>query len=142
MARCPSVREKARAILICTQRTEADMTKMPQTVRVGVYTYRVTEDGTEWARYVNDGTGKDRAGFSDHNTLVIAINPGLAPDQKAETLIHEVLHAAWWIGSVGSLEALKDDADVEEFVVSHLSPWLLMTLRDNPELVEYLREPD
>lgn len=122
--------------------TEANGAPMPTHVKVGLYVYTVTQDGEAWAKYVNDGTAKDRMGFSDHNLLIIAVNPGVSPMQKADTLLHEVLHACWWNGSIGSLEALSDNADHEEFIISHMSPWLLMVLRDNPELLDYLENPE
>ena len=54
--------------------------------------------------------------------------------QEAETVIHEVLHAVWYImGIHGKPEA-------EEAIVNRMSVGLAMVFRDNPDLIEWMKE--
>ena len=61
------------------------------------------------------------------------LRPDQGADQKADTLLHEVLHAIWEQTPLRSRES-----DEQEEVVVALAAPLLDTLRRNPRLVEYL----
>ena len=61
----------------------------------------------------------------------------LSLSQQQDTLLHEVLHMIWDNFPRVDLPSQKD---LEETVVSGLSPYLLAALRDNPKLVAFLLE--
>lgn len=108
------------------------MTPLPKTITVGPYRYRVVADADALARgAIEDGTGR-LAGRHDPARQVIAIDPDLGPDAEAETLTHELLHAA--------LEQVPNELtnEQEERLVLGLGFVLLDVLRRNPALVAYL----
>lgn len=55
---------------------------------------------------------------------------------KRENLFHELLHAVWEKAKLDETYARS----TEEFVISSLGGWLLDTLKDNPDLRDYLFE--
>jgi hypothetical protein len=109
--------------------------RLPSVIRVGPRRYKVTSDRTRMGR-LSRTERADLQGFTDHRALTIDIDPNQAPDEKADTLLHEVIH------TVTNLTGLNGDwdAETEERVVNRLSPALLDVLRRNPTLVTYLLE--
>lgn len=97
---------------------------MPLRLRIGAQWWRVR-------RRELDPDGRDY-GWTEPRRLLITLAPRQAAGQLRDTLLHEVLHACW------SQCALDVDADTEERIVGALAPWLLLTLRENSELVEFL----
>lgn len=63
---------------------------------------------------------------------LIYLNTKQSAGQLRESMLHELLHA---ILSYAPQPLTYDD---EERLCRSLSPWLLMTLRDNPDLVKFL----
>lgn len=53
-----------------------------------------------------------------------------------ETLFHEVLHAVMCLS--GARAILDMETEVEEKLISGLAPALLLALRDNPDLTDFL----
>ena len=98
---------------------------LPSVVRVGFREYLVQQ----WKPL--SATSARRLGECDHLELVIRIREDLAPALQAETLLHEVLHCAFWTGGI-------EDKDDEERTVSVLSTQLAQIWRDNPKLVAFL----
>jgi len=107
------------------------MTELPAVVQVGPMRYSVVADKAKCDAEAVD-TGRRVMGYSDHSALEIAVKAGMARDQEADTVLHEVLHCCLRQsdGELGN--------EVEERVVGSLSPLLLDTLRRNPALVAYL----
>lgn len=70
--------------------------------------------------------------FHDHEGL-IQIDYTIAPEQQADTLIHEILHAIWASRSMPSRVS-------EEQAVTKLASGLATVLRDNPFLSLWLGE--
>lgn len=64
---------------------------------------------------------------------VIQIDHTIPPDQQADTLIHEILHAIW---ASRSLPARVS----EETAVTRLASALATVLRDNPDLPMWLEQ--
>lgn len=77
--------------------------------------------------------GVPNAGMCDNFNLVIHVLDGQHPVEEADTLIHELLHAIWFIMSIdhGGLD--------EEAVVRRLASGLTGVFLDNPELLAYLQ---
>lgn len=108
------------------------MTAPPTTVTVGPHEYRVGRD--DHSTQVCSAGDSTCVGHTSHADLAIDLRTGLAPSFERETLLHETIHAAWY---VAGLQA-SDVAPHEEHVVSTLAPALLQVLRDNPGLLAYL----
>lgn len=98
--------------------------KMPESVETGPFLYRV-----HLSEIALDGYN----GGTNFNNRVIAIDGNITLDGQRETLLHEVLHCTLDLTGLRSM-----GKDEEENLVASLSPWLLMVLRDNPELVKFL----
>ena len=77
--------------------------------------------------------GATSVGLCDNSNLVIHVLDGQHPVEEYDTLIHELLHAIWFIMSIdyGGLD--------EESVVRRLASGLTGVFLDNPELLTYLQ---
>ena len=77
--------------------------------------------------------GVPNVGMCDNYNLVIHVLDGQHQVEEADTLIHELLHAIWFIMSIdhGGLD--------EEAVVLRLASGLVGVFLDNPELLAYLQ---
>jgi len=123
---------------------------MPASIRVGAVTYRIIMETAE-VKAVSDaavarGDGEWEA-FSDHDKLIIGLNPDHAPDKNRVSLIHELLHCALRHSgaSVNTYADVVYEArdrvgglTVEEFAVAAMAGPVLSVLLDNPDLVAYL----
>lgn len=111
------------------------MAKRPEHIQVGPYGCRVLADvGALLATQL--ACGDRRVGSFSNHALTITIDPTMAPDMQAETLLHETLHA---VLEAAGMPGGKHD--VEEWL-QHATPGLLGVLRANPALVAYLLAPD
>lgn len=110
------------------------MTEMPTSVRVGPFTYRVTQD---WEDYARLGEDPDCYGHTDHKALVITINPRLVYASAAETLWHEVKHVVCRVIGLEDGATLKEEGWVNATACMEWAAW-----RDNPGLVTYLLAED
>lgn len=98
--------------------------KPPRHVDVGPHRYRIVVDDDG----LLDGAG--RVGQCVPDRLTIALSAGMPHTQAADTVIHEICHAA--------LNAIQLDDGVEESVCLCLAPALLQVVRSNPSLLEWL----
>lgn len=129
----------------------ADMpNNIPGTVRIGAVTYTIVFDAAEIhaaSANTHGGQAGEWSAYSDHEKLIIGINPEHALDANRFSMIHEILHCA--LRSSGSHPGTYADVvyeahdrvaglTVEEFTVSAMTGPLLSALRDNPQLVAYL----
>lgn len=107
------------------------MSDLPTHIQVGPMRYTVAVDQVA----INaEGSSKHVYGVTLHKKLSIFLAEGMAADQEADTLLHEVLHACL---NVTGQDLPYTDTQMEA-VVYGLSPVLLDTLRRNPDLVAYL----
>lgn len=75
-------------------------------------------------------------GLCNHNKGTIQISSEIDLDyDKAVTLLHEIFHAI--VNHYGLGNVLKDD---EERVVDQMSRGTMMVFRDNPKLMDFLKE--
>lgn len=98
---------------------------LPKTVRVGPHTYTIL-------RQRKAVLGND-IGKCHYDGLQICIRHGLPRSKAQEVLMHELLHACTY-PTLAEGTALSD----EQFV-DGIAPTLLQVLRENPDLVAYLR---
>ena len=70
----------------------------------------------------------------------IEIQPDLSNVDEANTLIHEILHAATWICSLSQVGQPLEQSKDEELVINSLSNNLTQVFIDNEWLLPYLIE--
>ena len=95
---------------------------MPISVKIGPHIYTVVR------AYRNGANG-----FCDIDGLKVAVQPRLRKTKAQEVLLHEIMHALTHPTLCGSGKFTD-----EEFVTG-VTPLLLQVLKDNPDLLEYLR---
>ena len=70
----------------------------------------------------------------------IEIQKEISGIDYANTLLHEIIHAVIYLSSLNSDGgALKDD-DAEEQVANTITNWLMGVFRDNPAILDILKE--
>jgi hypothetical protein len=95
--------------------------RIPQTLKIGAYNWTVQED----ADVVAEG---GVYGSTHFRTQKIFLAPDISVENKAETLLHELLHTAIYYS--GLKERLPSSISDEEIVAS-ISPLLYQIITDN-----------
>ena len=100
--------------------------KLPKSVKIGPHTYNIKEDlPPEGGLY---GSFQSEEG--------IRLDPRMASlSHKQEVILHEILHSI----VLNFIPQLKDE-EAEEQIVTVMANSLVLVLKDNPELVEFLTE--
>ena len=76
----------------------------------------------------------DRAecdGITLHHRGIIEVEKGLPAIEQANTMLHEVMHAVYYVQGMNCIDAKADD--VEEKIINSLGNGLTQVFRDNPE---------
>lgn len=102
--------------------------RLPNKVLIGLADYQIIVDGDIGAE------SPGNAGMCHTSTKKIWINSNQQPACMAQTLWHEILHAASYEYSVHYV----DNPD-EEYLVDAYSLALCQVFRDNPEIVQWTR---
>jgi hypothetical protein len=128
----------------------------PSDVRIGPVRYAITWE-SEAIKSASDsaddrgdtGSNGEWIAYSDHEKMVIGLNPDHSDEYNRISLVHEVLHcclriAGVWPNTYGRILAEARDRDegvpVEEFTISAQAPTLLGVLRDNPGVLAWLTD--
>lgn len=111
--------------------------KVPSAIRIGSQTYDIYE------RSVNsDAALSDSHAYTYNNGNFIVLNSDLHIQQKRRYLMHEILHAVIHVFGQNDKASKDEKTDTEEnmdhFYIYLLQEPLVMLLRDNPSLVEFL----
>jgi len=103
-------------------------------------TYLVTVDPDDWMRIEHKTQRKGDYGHCQHDTATIYISPTCSRDVQRLTLWHEVMHALCEtvMGAPIWRYLGPDRNEREESVIRMLESPIVLVLRDNPELVDYL----
>jgi hypothetical protein len=118
---------------------------LPDQVVVGPFVFDIVEhdgpfepqEGTERKK----GETRQLAGQCVRSSLQIHLDTTMAPGQVRTVFFHELLHAcAGLAGNEYWVNFRRDE--LEEFVVDNMSNVLVMVLRDNPAIAEFIMEPD
>jgi hypothetical protein len=108
-------------------------------VRIGPHEYTIYWSDEHWERLRirEDGLGH-LMGRTAHHLGEIYIKPGMSPSQLRDTLLHEIMHCIYSSGLGINLSNIRHVDDLDEYLVSTVTPWLLGVLRDNPDVLAYL----
>jgi hypothetical protein len=120
------------------------MDNLPHYVHIGQHTYDIVSDENSWVKIQKEEAERgELLGMLRSEQLAIYLSPEQAATQKADTLLHEVLHAICIsLGLVGVLTSLRKSADIEEVLVGLLTPVLHQVLHDNEDLYTFLMDPE
>lgn len=102
--------------------------RLPGRIRVGLYDFTIQK----WE--ATQAASAQRFGECSCAEQRIAVQRDMPTRVKAaDTMLHEVGHAVWWAFGV-------EDADKEERTVSIMSSGMATVYRDNPWLLDWLKE--
>lgn len=99
---------------------------MPASVKVGYRTYRIELWSEQQAQ------DEDSDGECDHDAGVIRLDPLMDAQKAGNTLLHEIIHAVWYVWS------MPEENIAEEFAVDALTNGLATVMRDNPGLFGWM----
>ena len=109
-------------------RAVAFVKKLPPTIRVGVYDFAIEQ----WDSCT--AMGRHRWGECSVSEMHIGIQRDMPSRIKAaDTFSHEVMHATYWAFGIS-------DDDKEERTVNLMASGMLCVYRDNPWLLDWLKE--
>jgi hypothetical protein len=104
---------------------ENGLASLPKVIRVGPFDVAITFHGREWAN--------DKQGEFDSDAMTVALHEGMPGGAYAAScVLHELFHAIWYA------QALVESEE-EERAVNALSIGLTQVLRDNPPLIDWLK---
>jgi hypothetical protein len=109
------------------------VTDRPDEISTGNQVYRVLWDDVSWKRC----EGGERFALTRFGDNEIFINPDITETMQRDSLLHEVLHLATDHLTLDGLGKVRG-FDLDEYIVRGATPWLLLILRGNPDLVAYL----
>jgi hypothetical protein len=119
--------------------------KRPTRVKVGPHVYKILYSKSSWQKYA-DKKKSNLVGLTiaEKGIILIKGNDSLNESQRRDTLLHEILHAAFALNSFKLMPMkLPDDYhDLEEIVILLHTPALLGVLRENPKVVDWLLTED
>lgn len=78
-------------------------------------------------------------GYYDSDKQVIVLKNSLKDSQEIEILIHELLHSINYYTNVLEMST-EEDRLKEEKYVDTMAAGLTLLLKDNPELIDYIKE--
>lgn len=118
------------------------MAQLPGFIKIGRLLYTVVSDAATFHELSQGDSGvrSNDHGASNHHRTMIAINPSDSPTQKADTLLHEILHCIWFVSSADDIQRMEGDK--EEATIARLTPWLCLVLAENPGVAAFINEPE
>lgn len=111
----------------------------PTNLKIGYADFSVEYvDEGDWAKR---GFSDDDGGQLDGARALISVRCSEEIDEIhiREILLHEVLHACFYVTGLSNGDMLRVQVNIEEYVVAHISPVLIDVLRSNPEFAKYLQ---
>lgn len=108
---------------------------LPARLKIGPLPFQVAGD-LPALNAKRQACGDQRVGNTDTHAGLILVDPTLPPAMQADTLLHEVLHA------IHSVLVLRKDRQSAEEWIGVTATLLLGVLRDNPDLVAFVTQPD
>jgi len=109
--------------------------KMPSEVQIGTQLWAIEERDRNRDSALSD----DAYGYTLNRDSLIIIDSLATPSRKRQTLLHELMHAVRH--TLGSPITPKNDDDSdtwEHFFIAMYEEGLLLIIRENPEVLEYL----
>jgi Zn-dependent peptidase ImmA (M78 family) len=113
--------------------------KMPTKVDIGTQTWTIVERSPD----LDDALSSTAFGYTLTRSSTIIIDSSLTPSRKRQTLLHELLHAIRYsMGNITVPVSSDDETKAtdawEHYFISIYEEGLLLTIRNNPAILEYL----
>ena len=111
--------------------------KMPSSVRVGPQVFTILERTRKEDSLLNEGN----YGYTLDQFNRIVIDKDMDPTKKKSTVLHELMHACRMVWESPIKPKSDDEFGVwEHFFIGVWESSMLMLLKDNSDLVEWLLE--
>jgi len=111
------------------------MSKLKKTIKIGYADIKIKllnkKESPKWC--------KDHFGEYDSNKSEMLINSNLTKIEEANTFLHELLHASFWISGLSTEGGVLEPKKREEIVVHALANNLAQVFRDNKWILPYLK---
>ena len=107
---------------------------LPSKVKIGPQTFSIEFRDPNQDGMLNDGT----LGYTLDAGNLIVVSKDLPKTKQRVTLMHEILHACRMIFENGMPEKGAKYNEWEHFFIGVYENSLIMIMRDNPELMEWL----
>lgn len=113
--------------------------KMPTNIQIGTQKWTIIERSSN----IDDSLSSSAYGYTLDRSSTIIIDVDATPSRKRQTLLHELLHAIRFsMGSPITPTPNDDESKTteawEHYFIGMYEEGLLLTIRNNPELLEYL----
>jgi len=108
---------------------------LPNKVRVGYKDIKIKYVRPDYKKWVMT----DCFGEYDYRQNVINIQHDLCGQERANTIIHEIMHAAVQVSGLNQEKAALEKDEHEEAVVNQLTNVMMGVFRDNDWIVEMLK---
>jgi hypothetical protein len=105
-------------------------------IKVGYSTITIKKQSAQFSK---DNMGNQYGQYLSRENR-IEIQPDLSNVDEANTLIHEILHASVWVGSLCQAGQPLSERNDEEVVVNVLTNSLIQVFIDNDWLLPYLTQ--
>jgi hypothetical protein len=113
--------------------------KLPATVKIGTQTWEIVERTKNFDGMLDEGN----YGYTLSRENLIVLDGTAAPSRKRQTLLHELLHAVKFSFGNPVTPKKTDEADVwEHYFIAMYEEGILLVLRENPEVLDYLLAVD
>lgn len=114
----------------------------PQSVRIGAKSYKIYWDAINWMNRPESDKEDGAWAMTNHPKLGIWVSPELHPENKRESLLHEILHCLY-AASGGdtrniTMNHAADSLDIEEYTISRLEAPMMAWMIDNPEVLAFI----
>ena len=115
--------------------------KVPTKIRVGAQDWTVIERDRADDGYI----AEDSYGYTLHKTNVIVLDKHCPPSRKRQTLFHELFHAIRYSNGSSGIKPDMDNVQPDEVIdiwehyfIAMYEDTMLLVLRENPALSDYL----
>ena len=114
---------------------DVEVKGLPDNVRVGYKDIKIKYVRPEYKKWQMT----DCFGEYDYRQNTITIQHDLCGQERANTIIHEIMHAAVQVAGLNQEKAPLEKDEHEEAVVNQLTNVMMGVFRDNPWIVEMLK---
>lgn len=113
--------------------------KMPTNIKIGTQNWTVIERSSA----IDDSLSSSAYGYTLDRSSTIVIDLDATPSRKRQTFLHELFHAIRYsLGSPITPNITDDESKAieawEHYFIGMYEEGLLLTIRENPDILEYL----